>query len=497
MQTETQTDTRPLPPGSLGLPGIGETLHLFLDKSFIARRRQKYGAIFKTHLLGSPTICMVGPEAVSFVLKTHMDHFSWGGGWPDTFKQLLGDSLFVQDGEEHRRNRQLLLPAFHGKALAGYFAILSAILERYLATWEEQREFAWYDQYKQILFDMTSQVLLGASSEEDVARLSDLFTTLTKGMYTPPVLTNLWPNFRRARAARQEILKHVEAVVRQRQENPTNDALSLLIMSRDEDGNGMALKELIAQAMLLLFAGHETTTAMLTSITMELSRNPEVLARARAEQAQLAAQGPLSFEQIKAMPYLDQVLREAERLHAPGIGGFRGVVKPFEFNGYYVPAGWKVHYSIYGTHHDDATYPDAERFDPDRFSPERQEHKNKPFSLVGYGGGPRICIGFGLAQLEMKLILARLLRSYQWDVLPGQQLDTVLLPSVQPKDGVRVFLRRWYPEQAPAQAPAPEQMTSPADRALGFAQAFGPAAQRTAADDGQPARCPYSGALLG
>ncbi|HYF65697.1 MAG TPA: cytochrome P450, partial [Herpetosiphonaceae bacterium] len=115
-----------------------------------------------------------------------------------------------------------------------------------------------------------------------------------------------------------------------------------------------------------------------------------------------------------------------------------------------------------------------------------------------YGGGPRICIGFSLAQLEMKLILAHLLRSYQWDVLPNQRLDTVLFPSVQPKDGVKVFFRHWHPEHAPAQAPAPERMDSPADKALKLAQAFGPGSGQGEAGDGQPAaRCPYSGALLG
>jgi cytochrome P450 len=63
-----------------------------------------------------------------------------------------------------------------------------------------------------------------------------------------------------------------------------------------------------------------------------------------------------------------------------------------------------VNYSIAGTHQLASIYPEPKQFDPDRFSPERQEHKQKPFSLIGFGGGPRICLGIAFAKLEMKVI---------------------------------------------------------------------------------------------
>lgn len=77
-------------------------------------------------------------------------------------------------------------------------------------------------------------------------------------------------------------------------------------------------------------------------------------------------------------------------------------------------------------------------FDPDRFSQDRQEHKQKPFSLIGFGGGFRVCLGIAFAKLEMKIIAAQLLRGYEWEILPGQSLETVLIPTQRPKDGLRV-----------------------------------------------------------
>ncbi len=154
-------------------------------------------------------------------------------------------------------------------------------------------------------------------------------------------------------------------------------------------------------------------------------------------------QGDLDLEQLGKMPYLEQILSEVERLHPPVGGGFRGVVKDFEFNGFHIPAGWQVLYSIGMTHRLEKIYSHPEIFDPDRFSPQRQEHKKYPYSLIGFGGGPRVCIGIAFAKMEMKIVAAHLLRSYHWEILPHQSLDPVMIPSNHPKDGFRVRFGQW------------------------------------------------------
>ncbi|WP_138506703.1 cytochrome P450 [Nostoc sp. PA-18-2419] len=429
--------TNKIPPGSFGLPILGETLSFLFDRNFSKKRYQQYGSIFKTHLLGRPTVVMIGPEALEFVLSTHIDNFSWREGWPANFKILLGESLFLQDGEEHRRNRRLMMPALHGPALANYVVTIEDITRSYLQKWEEQQEFTWFQEFKQLTFDIASQLLLGTRPGVEGMRLSQLFTTLANGLFAINPLPLPFTKFGKALAARNQILEHVTEVVRQRQQNPTKDVLSLLVQARDEDGNSLSEKELIAQALLLLFAGHDTTTTMLTWLCLELARHPEVLQRAREEQLKFADVGSLTLEQLGQMPYLDRVLLEVERLR-PSVGaGFRGVVKEFEFKGCYVPAGWQLYYAIAFTHRLSEIYSQPERFDPDRFSPQRQEHKQYPFSLVGFGGGPRVCIGIAFAKMEMKIVAAHLLSSYDWEILPNQSLNTMGIPN-RPKDGLRV-----------------------------------------------------------
>lgn len=232
--------------------------------------------------------------------------------------------------------------------------------------------------------------------------------------------------------ARDEILAHLDRVIEQRKEQPTDDALSLLIQAEDENGDRLSSEEIRVQALLLLFAGHETTTSMLTWIALELARHPEVLEKARSEQQ--GFDRTITLDQLTRMPYLDQILNEVERLHPPVAGGFRGVIKPFDFAGYHIPEGWMAQYSSLQTHRLPELYPNPEAFEVDRW----KDAKQKPFSLIGFGGGSRICIGLAFAKLEMKLVMARLLRNYRWDLLPNQSLKPVVIPTRRPKDGLRV-----------------------------------------------------------
>jgi len=176
---------------------------------------------------------------------------------------------------------------------------------------------------------------------------------------------------------------------------------------------------------------------MLTSFMLSLAENPDVWEKARAEQDSIGIGDKLEMEHFGQMPYLEQILKEVERMYPPVPAGFRGVVKPFEFNGYYVPEGWTALYWINVTHRDKSIYNDPNQFDPDRFSPERNESAS-PYSLVGFGGGSRTCVGYAFAQFEMKIVASYLLRFYDWELLPDQNLNMAYRPTISPKDGLKV-----------------------------------------------------------
>ena len=466
---------KPLPPGSFGLPWIGETLSFLRDPNFALKRQQQYGSLFKSRIIGQPTVFFCGPKANAFLLADHAECFSWRGGWPDTFKTLLGESLFLQEGAEHRRNRRLLMPAFHGKALEGYFATMVALSDTYLADWERKRQFVWFAELKKFTFEVASVLLVGmepsgmgesgglesrnqeSGSQEfrrqddraQIEQLSAWFTDLTNGLFSLPIRWGPTP-YSKALRGRDRLLSYIEQEITNRRRLLSNsqsaeasdlptDVLTLLLQTEDEGGNRLSEAEIKVQTLLMLFAGHETTTSMLTSLVMALAQHPEVLAKARAEQqAVMAGSAELTLAQIQQMPYLDQVLKETERQYPPVGGGFRKVVKSFDFNGYHVPAGWLALYRIDAAHRDEECYSNPAEFDPDRFSPERAEQKKFDYSLVGFGGGPRICLGMAFAKLEMKILAAQLLRRYCWQLEAGQDLTLNPVPTLRPADGLKV-----------------------------------------------------------
>ncbi|MFP4007235.1 MAG: cytochrome P450 [Spirulinaceae cyanobacterium] len=425
------------PPGTLGLPFIGETFNFLLDGDFINKRRQQYGDVFKSHILGKPTIFVCSPEANQFILSNENQYFVVG--WPPSTKALLGPlSLALQTGGTHVQRRKMLYQAFTPRALDSYVPTIAAITQQYLDTWTQQKTLTWYPQLRNYTFDIACKLFVGLDSGSQT-NLGQWFEVWTEGLFTIP-LRLPWTKFGRAFRCRDLLLQELERIIRDRQQNPTDsqDALELLIQARDEDGNPLSVEELKDQILLLLFAGHETLTSAIASCCLLLAQHPEVIDKIRTEQAKFSQDEPLTLEKLKQMTYIDQVMREVLRFMPPVGGGFREAIANCEFQGYTFPKGWNISYQINQTHQDGEIYSDPQRFDPDRFSPERQESKAKPFAYVPFGGGLRECIGKEFARLEIKIFAAMLCQDYDWQLLPDQDLNMVMVPTPHPRDGLKV-----------------------------------------------------------
>jgi len=441
MTTTHAERSLPLPPGNFGLPLVGETISFLRDPDFAKKRQQRYGQIFKTHLFGRPTIIMIGPEAIRFLLTNENQYFSIS--WPYSTQVLLGPaSIPMQTGGEHQQRRKLLSQAFQLRALAGYVSTIEDITRSYLHKWERMGTLTWYPELRKYTFDVACKLLVGIDSAAD-SHFGEWFEDYSDGLFTIP-LPLPWTKFGRALRSRQQLLAKIEDIVRQRQQQPNSsqDALGILLQARDEDGNSLSLQELKEQVLVLLFAGHETLTSAIASLCLLLAQHPEVLAAAHAEQQHLGFEEPLTLEHLKQMTYLEQVLKEVLRVLPPVGGGFREAIKSCEFNGYSIPQGWTALYQIGRTHQDNSIYTKPEQFDPQRFGPERAEDKSKPFSHIPFGGGVRKCLGKEFAKLEMKLFAALLVREYEWELVPGQNLDLVMVPTPHPRDGLQVKFRR-------------------------------------------------------
>ncbi len=440
------------PPGSDGLPLIGEIREWLADPLEFARERaERYGPVWRTHLLGRPTVVLLEPEGNKFILSSGMQHFSWRAGWGRSMLRLMGGGLSLTDGQVHDTRRSTLRPAFTHATLQAQVPSIAAAVREACAAWARRGQITLLAELKALAFDIAALIICGPLAAEERHILHADFELFTAGLFTPlpwPIPgTPYWSALWAGRRLRQRLGRLVST----RRRAPiadASDALSLLLAGSE------ALDDvtIISELLLLIWAGHDTVASLLTWVGYELAQHPEHRERLRQEAADVLGAAEPDAATLRQLPQLDHVLRECERLHPPAPGGFRGVVAPFEYGGYSVPSGWLAMYSTVYTHWMPSLWHAPDLFNPDRFAGSSPEGKT-PYSLIGFGGGPRVCIGLALAQIEMRLVVLELVRRYTWQIQPGQDLSRVWLPTNQPRSGLKITLRRLDQAQ-PTQPPS-------------------------------------------
>jgi cytochrome P450 len=217
------------------------------------------------------------------------------------------------------------------------------------------------------------------------------------------------------------------------------DLLSMLLMARDEDTDGvMTDKQVRDEAMTLFGAGHETTAHALSWTWYALSQHPDAEARLHAELAEVLGGRAPTLEDLPRLKYTEQVVKEAMRLYPPAWTTTREAIADIELGGYPIRKGEVVVLPIYTIHRDPRYFPDPERFDPDRFSPEREKDIPK-YAYLPFGGGPRVCIGNAFALMEARLIVATMAQRFSFSVAPGQIIEPQRMFTLRPKNGMRMI----------------------------------------------------------
>ncbi len=403
---------------------------------------EKFGPVFRSTLpSGHEVVYLVGPEANRFVLSSNRLKFSHHIGWGQVMgvSDAFGNGLLTMDGEEHDQHRRMMNPAFTIAYMDRYLPLMNRIIREHSAKWVERGVVDVYEEMRKITFDVAAQVLCGLNPGPEVYRLRDLFVQMIMLGMVAATPEDYVSNLTRLR---QELFDLLLPKITERRQNPTDDVLGMLVQARDEQGRALSDEQLISHTNILLIAGHETSTSLAAWLLYLLSENPDYLKRVLDEQAELFSddEDP-TLETVKRMKVLDYALSEAERLYPSVASGPRGVLEDFEFGGYHIPAGTFVIYSIYACHYLPSLWKDPFKFDPDRFAPPREEDKKVPYSLVGFGGGPRICIGLNFAQVEIKALASIVLRHYRLSAEPGQDIRQFYYGTGKPVNGIKMQVK--------------------------------------------------------
>lgn len=413
----------PLPPGRSGLPLLGETIAFAKNPfRFIDERLAAHGRVFRSHVLGRPTVVLAGPDATAQFIDP--ERVMREGSMPPHIQELFGGrSLPLLDGDAHRARKTLVLQGFTRAALASYLPAMQAIVESAFARWTGQGEIRWLDELKRLSIEVICTTVIGLQPGEEMEGLRRDYATVTGAFAALPIPL---PGTRYSRAvqARDRILAVLTQRVKERRASPAEDGLSRMLQARTGAGEAISDEEAVLELHHVVIAGY-IVFAELAAIVQQLTGHPEVRERLREEVRNLAPSGALTLESIAAMPYLRQVVMEVKRL-CPIIPAIFGKAKTsFEIDRVTVPAGWMVMWALLPTHTTHGLYSEPARFDPERFSPERAEDRRHEHAFVPQGAGPATghrCPGLDFATFFMALFAVVLLRGHDWE-LPPQSFD--------------------------------------------------------------------------
>ncbi|MCT7986850.1 cytochrome P450 [Laspinema olomoucense] len=409
-----------------GTPRFLQKLHWVINPvGYMEAQAQRYPDLFQAEVVGfGDTLVFVShPQAIQYILTHENKQLSVPGKVNGIVEPLVGEySVIMLEGDRHRRQRQLLMPPFHGERMKSYGEMIHEIAVAVLSQVPTSQPFIARSVMAQISSQVMLQTVFGLDlNGENYHKLKELMTLMLEVFNTPAASSLLffkqlqvdlgrwspWGYFLRMREKIDKLLYAEISNRRQQDLSDRSDILSLLISARDAEGEAMTDKELRDELLTLLFAGYETTASAMSWALYWVHALPEVENRLREEIATLG-DNPAPMD-IFGLPYLTAVCNEVLRLYPVGMLTFpRRVEEPIDLLGYSLEVGTDLVGCIYLLHHREDLYPDSYQFKPERFL----ERQFSPYEFMPFGGGKRRCIGAALAAYEMKLVLATILSGY-------------------------------------------------------------------------------------
>ncbi|KAH8201550.1 hypothetical protein TruAng_004321 [Truncatella angustata] len=374
----------------------------------------------------------------------------------DAFVSIRRGLFNTRDRAEHTRKRKIVSHTFAPKSIGQFEPYIHENLETFVKKWDEivdrQRQADGYAHveclswFNYVAFDTIGDLAFGApfgmlEAGADIAEIRsspsapptyapacDILNKRGEVSAALGILPQLkpwakWspdPFFSEGAEAVQNLAGIAIARVKARLENPPDinrkDLLARLMEGRDEKGEPLGREELTAEALTQLIAGSDTTSNSSCALLFHVAKTPGVLQKLQAELDGAIPDGLKvpSYDMIKSLPYMENVINETLRHHSTsGIGLPRQI--PFDsqglhLQGYYFPPGTVLSVPTYSIHHSTEIWgSDAMEFRPERWEKLTERQKN---AFIPFSYGPRSCVGRNVAEMEMKMIVATWARRY-------------------------------------------------------------------------------------
>lgn len=395
-----------------GLPLLGNALNLRYDPlAYFTRLYHEYGAIFRLNILNREITVLAGIEANQLLAQDSTVLFGSDELFGGFAKELEAELFLVaMDGKPHLHQRKQMKQGYSRSQAVPHIDYMIDVVNRFADTLKVGDTFAVFPSMQRLVTDQLGMIM---ANQPPGDYFDDLRLFLNYSLNVN--VLRLWhplmlraPAYRRAKA---RVLELGRRVIADHRANPPvdrpRDLIDDLIEARDDEGKPFSEATLIAATIGPYLAGIDTVASSISFFVYTLLKHPPVAAAAAAEVETAFANGNPGMDDFRQMTTLHNAAVETLRMYPVAPFTPRTTTADFTFNGYHIPAGTEVFFAQTVTHYLPEFYPEPERFNPDRFS---GNSRGKPGAFGAYTLGAHLCLGAGLAETQIAVLMTALLK---------------------------------------------------------------------------------------
>ena len=435
--TAPQLTLRLADDSSVDLPVWQGRLFDFPDDPLACMRRlqAKFGDIAAMEEEGQRIYFIFSPEYNHQVLSDgqtfHSRFFALRGPRNSSQRRLTG-GLLSMNGDQHKRNRRLVMDAFTRRAIAAYLPTIQDLIEQLLADWKPGQQRDINRDMTEYMLRLTSSLLFGVDDPEvawRIGRMIDHWIHLNHELGMGAYVSNqeIAHRYESLLDFARELEAEMNGMIQLRRQKSGggHDVLSALISAHDEHGH-ISDEELVGQAALIFGAAHLTTAHTLTWTLFLLAQHPSVMTELHAELQQQLTGGFPDLEHLDRLPMTERVIKESMRLMPASAYSQRVASQPTQLGPFSLATGSAVIFSQFMTHHAAQLYPDPDVFRPNRW----QTIAPSPYAYLPFGAGPRMCIGAPMAMLILKSVLPTILQRFKVTAVPYSEVSAKIISTM-------------------------------------------------------------------
>lgn len=436
----------PKPPARPDKVSLWRYVKLFRQDILSAQPAKLYRAwmaefrtpFFRSFMVNDPTL-------VDLVLKERPDDFPKSSRVSEGLRPLLGESVFLTNGETWKRQRRIIDPAFEGGRLRDTFPAMGAASQACVARLEEGI-IEIEEVTSHAAADVIFRTLFSIPIENEIA--AEVFNEFRDYQRSQPIvniaaflpLPRWMPRFfrRRTRETAKSVRNLIARLTQARADEiaagtaPDDLATKIMTTADPETGERFTPEEMVDQVAIFFLAGHETSASALAWTLYLLALYPEWQERLAQESAAL---NECDFKVMSELKLSRDVFREALRLYPPVPMMVREAGCPHTFRGREVKTGSQIVLSPWHLHRHERIWARPDAFEPERWQTEEGRRCARE-AYMPFSAGSRVCTGAGFAMVEGPLILSMLLKMFRFELVEGRVPQPVAHLTVRAKDGI-------------------------------------------------------------